>query len=88
MRSKGPRCGLWNWFLPPFGRLSPVPAPTHRAPLDEFCDAALPSLQQGYSELIGFGPTDAPEFRHMLETAEPFFKASAARFPVTTYSEG
>jgi uncharacterized oxidoreductase len=63
------------------------PGVTHGAPLDEFCDAVFASLQRGDAEVIGFGRTGTPEFRQMLETAEPFFKASAVRFRVATYSE-
>ena len=63
------------------------PGATHGAPLDQFCDSVFERLQRGDSKVIGFGPTDTPEFRQMLEVAEPFFEASAARFPVATYSE-
>jgi uncharacterized oxidoreductase len=63
------------------------PGATHGAPLDEFCDAVFERMQSGDSNVIGFGPTDTQEFRQMLEVAEPFFKASAGRFPVATYAE-
>jgi uncharacterized oxidoreductase len=62
------------------------PGGTHGAPLDQFCDAVFQSLQRDDSQEIGFGPTETPEFRRMLEISEPFFKASAARFPVTGYA--
>lgn len=59
---------------------------THGAPLKEFSDTVFAQLQRGEAEFIGFGPTDSPEFRNMREVAKPFFKSSAARFPVSTYS--
>jgi uncharacterized oxidoreductase len=64
------------------------PGATHGAALDDFSNAVLERLQRGDSDVIGFGPTDTPEFRHMLDIAGPFFVASAGRFPVATYSRG
>jgi uncharacterized oxidoreductase len=61
------------------------PGATHGAPLDEFCDAVFERLLRGEFDVIGFGPTDTPESRKMLEIAEPFFNVSAGRFPVATY---
>jgi uncharacterized oxidoreductase len=56
----------------------------HGAPLNEFCDQVFAELQTG-AENIGFGPTNTPEFKRILETAEPPFRASSSRFPVATY---
>jgi uncharacterized oxidoreductase len=58
------------------------PGSTHGASLDEFCNPAFERLQRGDSDVIGFGPIDTPEFGQMLAIGEPFFAASAARFPV------
>lgn len=63
------------------------PGSTHGASLDEFSGAVFDQLERGDADVVGFGPTDTPEFRQMLEIAEPFFRASAARFPVVAYSE-
>lgn len=59
---------------------------THGAPLEEFSDAVFALLHRGQADFIGFGPTGSSEFRNMLEIAKPFFKTSAARFQVATYS--
>jgi uncharacterized oxidoreductase len=61
------------------------PGATHGAPLDAFCDQVFSAFQSG-SETIGFGPTDTPQFKQLLEAVEPMFQASAGRFPVATYS--
>jgi uncharacterized oxidoreductase len=61
------------------------PGATHGAPLDAFCDQVF-SAFQSKSEVIGFGPTDTPQFNQLLEAVEPMFQASAGRFPVATYS--
>jgi uncharacterized oxidoreductase len=60
------------------------PGATHGAPLDAFCDQVF-SAFQSESEVIGFGSTDTPQFKQLLETVEPMFEASAGRFPVATY---
>jgi uncharacterized oxidoreductase len=62
------------------------PGATHGAPLDEFCDEVFPALQQGDTDTVGFGPTNTPEFKQLLDATEPLFKASSSRFPVATYS--
>ena len=60
------------------------PTATHGAPLDDFCDHAFAALGTDIG-IIGFGPTDSPEFHRLLDLVEPMFQASAGRFPVTTY---
>jgi uncharacterized oxidoreductase len=61
------------------------PSTTHGAPLDAFCDQVF-SAFQSESEMIGFGPTDAPQFKKLVETVEPMFQTSAGRFPVAIYT--
>jgi uncharacterized oxidoreductase len=61
------------------------PGATHGAPLDAFCDQVFSTLQSG-SEVIGYGPTDTPQFKQLLEAVEPMFQASASRFPVATFA--
>jgi uncharacterized oxidoreductase len=61
-------------------------APTaHGARLDEFCDAVFSALPSG-NETIGFGPTDTPEFRQLIEAVEPVFERRSASFAVPTYT--
>lgn len=60
------------------------PSATHGAPLDEFLNQVFPALV-GDAETVGFGPTDTPEFRQILDAPKSFFVASAARFPTETY---
>ena len=60
------------------------PGATHGAPPDEFCDTVFVQLFEGV-ETIGFGPTDTPEFRQLIEAPKKLFAASAARFPTETY---
>jgi len=71
-------------LIPPAVQTGLAPSP-HGAPLDEFCDAVFAALSSG-NETIGFGPTDTPEFRQLIEVAEPLFKQRSASFPVPTYS--
>jgi uncharacterized oxidoreductase len=52
------------------------PGATHGAPLDEFCDTAFAQLFEG-AETIGFGPTDTPEFRQLIEAPKKLFAISA-----------
>jgi uncharacterized oxidoreductase len=56
----------------------------HGAPLDAFCDAVFSALPSR-DETIGYGPTDTPEFRQLIEAAEPVFEQRSANFPVETY---
>ena len=58
----------------------------HGASLDEFCNEVFASLEQGETDIVGFGMTNTPEFKEMIEASEPLFKASSSRFPVETYS--
>jgi uncharacterized oxidoreductase len=60
------------------------PGATHGAPLDEFCDYVYPALFGG-AETVGFGPTDTPEFKQLIEAPKSLFAASAARFRIETY---
>ena len=62
------------------------PGTTHGALLDEFCNGVFSALEQGDTDIVGFGMTNTPEFKQMLEATEPLFKASSSRFPVGTYS--
>ena len=70
-------------LVPPAVQTGLAPAP-HGARLDEFCDAVFSALPSG-NETIGFGPTDTPEFRQLIEAVEPVFKHRSANFPVATY---
>lgn len=56
------------------------------APVEDYCNDVFPRLHEGSADLVGYGPTDTPEFRQMLQAGERFFAASSARFPVMTYS--
>ncbi|HTW68072.1 MAG TPA: SDR family NAD(P)-dependent oxidoreductase [Bryobacteraceae bacterium] len=58
----------------------------HGAPLGEFCDTVYAALK-GDGETIGFGPTEAPEFKRLLAESETLFQSRLTRFPVATYSE-
>ena len=60
------------------------PGATHGAPLDEFCDTVFAALS-GDAETVGFGPTDTPEFKSLIDVSKKLFAASAARFPTETY---
>lgn len=61
-------------------------APTaHGARLDEFCDAVFSALPSG-NETIGFGPTDTPEFRRLIEAVEPVFERRSASFAMPTHT--
>jgi uncharacterized oxidoreductase len=60
-------------------------ASAHGAPLDEFCDEVFPELVRADRGEVGFGPTKSAEFRKIIESVEPLFEASAARFRVKTY---
>jgi uncharacterized oxidoreductase len=62
------------------------PAATHGASLDEFCDSVFETLQRRDSDTIGFGPTNTPEFKQLIEMSEPFFRTSAPRFAIETYA--
>jgi uncharacterized oxidoreductase len=62
------------------------PGAAHGVPLDEFCDEVFPPLVRGNRDMVGFGPTNTPDFKRMLEASVPLFKASSSRFPVVTYS--
>jgi uncharacterized oxidoreductase len=70
-------------LIPPAVQTGLAPSP-HGAPLDEFCGAVFTALASG-NETIGFGPTDAPEFRRLIEAADPMFKQRSANFAVATY---
>jgi uncharacterized oxidoreductase len=70
-------------LIPPAVQTGLAPTP-HGAPLDEFCDAVFSALAS-QKETIGFGPTDTPEFRQLIEVAEPVFKQRSASFSVATY---
>ncbi len=61
------------------------PGSTPVSTLDAFCDQVFVAFQSE-SEVIGFGLTDTPQFKQLLEAAEPMFRLSAGRFPVATYS--
>ncbi len=58
---------------------------THGAPLNEFCDAVFSHLS-GDSNAIGFGPTDTPAFKQLVDAPNDLFEISAARFAVDTYA--
>ena len=88
MRSTVHLCVWSNSLLPPCKTDLAGAGATHGAPLKAFSDTVFAQLPRGEAVFIGFGPTDSPEFRNMREVAEPFFKSSAARFPVSTYSAG
>ena len=60
------------------------PGAAHGAPLDDFCNTVFVHLFEGV-ETIGFGPTDTPEFRQLIEAPKKLFAASAGRFPIETY---
>jgi len=60
------------------------PGAAHGAPLDEFCDTVFAALS-GDAETVGFGPTDTPEFKSLIDVSKKLFAASAARFPTETY---
>jgi uncharacterized oxidoreductase len=60
-------------------------ASAHGAPLDAFCNEVFPAVLRADSDEVGFGPTNSADFRKIIESVEPLFKASAARFPVKTY---
>ncbi len=62
------------------------PGARHGADLDEFCDQVFSSLQREELEMIGFGPTDTPEFKQMPAINEELFKANSERFPVANCS--
>jgi uncharacterized oxidoreductase len=57
----------------------------HGVPPDDFCDQVFAALKGG-GESIGFGPTNTPEFKQLVEMAKPLFVASSSRFPVATYA--
>lgn len=61
------------------------PGTVHGAPLDEFCDAVFSALTT-QDETIGFGPTATPEFRQLVEAADPVFKRRSGNFPVAIYA--
>jgi uncharacterized oxidoreductase len=60
------------------------PGTAHGAPLKEFCDHVFSGLQSG-AQIIGFGPTESPQFGQLLEAPGELFRLSATRFPVATY---
>jgi uncharacterized oxidoreductase len=60
------------------------PGASHGAPLNEFCDAVFSELS-GHAETIGFGPTETPEFKQIVDAPKKLFEISAARFPIDTY---
>jgi uncharacterized oxidoreductase len=57
----------------------------HGAPLDAFADAVFARLTQTDDEMIGFGMTDAPEFKAAIRPLAEMFGPFAERFPVATY---
>ena len=61
------------------------PGAGHGAPLEEFCDTVFAELIRG-AEVVGFGATATSEFAQLMDAPKKFFQASAARFPVATYS--
>lgn len=61
------------------------PGATHGAPLNEFCDQVFSALGTG-EESIGFGPTNTPQFKQVIEITGPLFLTSSSRFPVATYA--
>lgn len=61
------------------------PGATHGAPLNEFCDTVFEKFTDDV-ETIGFGPTDTPEFKELVDAPKKFFEVSANRFPIKTYS--
>jgi uncharacterized oxidoreductase len=71
-------------LIPPAVQTGLAPTP-HGAPLDGFCDAVFSALACG-NETIGFGPTDTPEFRQLIEAADPVFKQRSESFAVPTYT--
>jgi uncharacterized oxidoreductase len=60
------------------------PGSTHGAPLDEFLDHVFPAMFDDV-ETVGFGPTDTPEFKQLVDAPKSLFAVSAGRFPIETY---
>lgn len=72
-------------LIPPAIRTGlPGPGATHGASLNEFCDAVFSELS-GDAESVGFGPTETPEFKQIIDAPKKLFEISAARFPIDTY---
>jgi uncharacterized oxidoreductase len=62
------------------------PAAAPGVPLEDYCNDVFPRLHNGEEDVVGYGLTNTPEFKEMVNAVEPFFAASTLRFPVKTYS--
>jgi uncharacterized oxidoreductase len=62
------------------------PENKHGAPIDDFCDAVFPALQNEKSTDIGYGRTDTPALHAQISAAAAVFERSAGRFPTEKYT--
>ena len=62
------------------------PGASHGAALDNFCDAVFPKLLDDSITEVGYGPTENLQITLNGQPQADLFAASAARFPVLTYT--
>ncbi len=72
-------------IVPPAVQTALGGAAPHGASLDEFCNSTFVRLCAGETDLIGFGPTDTPEFLRALKPYAAMFEQSAVRYPDHAY---
>ncbi|MCI2245516.1 SDR family NAD(P)-dependent oxidoreductase [Xanthomonas sp. PPL568] len=61
------------------------PGMAHGADLEAFCDAIFAGLEAGQADELGFGMTDAAEFRQRLAMDHALFDGFSGRFSVRKY---
>ncbi len=60
------------------------PDHAHGADVDEFCDSVFSRLKKR-EPVVGFGPTDTPDFHDRLNAEHERFLVGAQRFPTARF---
>jgi uncharacterized oxidoreductase len=58
---------------------------SHGADLDAYCDSVLPALLADGAEAVGYGMTDSPRVRALLDDEVALFSELAGRFAISAY---